>query len=137
MTDSTQSKKHTVIITTAVFAAVVFMMLLGIYRCPSEFLFGIPCPLCGATRSIMCALSGRFAEAFYYHPLWPVFVIAAVLFILWFFDIIRVKKTLREAAPAVLIMLLLICFVIRHIDHSPVVAIHLKESFLYRLFSNP
>lgn len=85
----------------------------------------------------MCALSGRFAEAFYYHPLWPVFVIASVLFILWFFDIIRVKKTVREAAPAVLIMLLLICFVIRHIDHSPVVAIHLKESFLYRLFSNP
>ncbi|MBQ6129358.1 MAG: DUF2752 domain-containing protein [Lachnospiraceae bacterium] len=133
MMDSTQSKKQTVLITTAVLAAVVFMMFLDIYRCPLEFLFGIPCPLCGATRAILCVFTGRFADAFYYHPLWPVFIVAAVLFILYFFGLIKPGRKLRQAGLIALILLLLVCFVVRHIMHSPVVAIHLDESFLYRL----
>ena len=30
---------------------------------------GIPCPTCGMTRATYCMISGRFSEAFEYHPL--------------------------------------------------------------------
>lgn len=133
LTDSTQSKKETILITTAVLAAVVFLMSLDMYRCPLEHIFGIPCPLCGATRAMMCVLSGRFREAFYYHPLWPVFIIAGILFILYFFGIIKVKQPVRKAALVFMIVLLVGCYIIRHICHSPVVAVHFKESSLYRM----
>ena len=112
------------------------MIFLDIYRCPLDYLFGIPCALCGATRAFICAFTGRFGEAFYYHPLWPVFIIAGVLFILYFFGIIKVKKTTREAAIIILITLLLACYIIRHIMHSPVVSVHFNDAFFYRIVKN-
>lgn len=32
-------------------------------------LFGIPCPLCGMTRSVLCALRLDFVGAFRFHPM--------------------------------------------------------------------
>ena len=133
--DSTQSKKEIILTTTAVLAAVVFLMFLDLYRCPLEHIFGIPCPLCGATRAILCAITGRFGDAFYYHPLWPVFVIAGILFVLYVFGIIRAGEKVKKAAIVLMIVLLLGCFVIRHICHSPVVAIHFERSAIVKLLT--
>lgn len=37
--------------------------------CPFEIVFGIPCPACGLTRSVVSALKFDFLSAFHYHPL--------------------------------------------------------------------
>jgi hypothetical protein len=53
----------------------------GVTLCPTAGLFGIPCPGCGLGRATLAALSGHFAEAMRYHPLF--FVVSPIyLFLL-------------------------------------------------------
>ncbi len=40
--------------------------------CPLLYGTGIPCPLCGLTRSLTSLLKGNYLGAFWYHPLGPV-----------------------------------------------------------------
>lgn len=45
---------------------------------PTMFMFGLPCPACGLTRSGLLFLSGDFAGSFRMHPLFlPVIAMAA------------------------------------------------------------
>lgn len=37
---------------------------------------GIPCPGCGMTRAFLSLLSGDVTQAFYWHPLWPMVILA-------------------------------------------------------------
>ena len=40
---------------------------------------GLPCPTCGMTRATYCLISGRFSEAFAYHPLfWAPYLTVAL-----------------------------------------------------------
>ena len=39
--------------------------------CPFHALTGLPCPLCGLTRSIVCCAHGHLAQSFAFHPLGP------------------------------------------------------------------
>ena len=48
--------------------------------CPLRNLAGLPCPICGVTRSLVCCGHGRWAEAAAYHPLGP---LAFTLLVLW------------------------------------------------------
>lgn len=58
---------------TALCAAVLAAFYLLHPRCVVEELTGVPCPSCGMTRAWLNALHGRFARAFYFHPLfWSV-----------------------------------------------------------------
>ena len=50
----------------------------GIILCPLKRFTGIPCPICGSTRAVVCALKGDFAGAFRYQPLVMTLVIVAV-----------------------------------------------------------
>lgn len=36
--------------------------------CPSKVFVGAPCPGCGLTRSVSCAVRGRATESWAYHP---------------------------------------------------------------------
>ncbi len=110
------------------------LALLSVYKCPLDLLFGIPCPLCGATRAVLSAITGRFADAFYYHPLWPLFIIAGGVLVLHILGVIKVKKTVASATVWFLIIALLGCFIIRHLNGSPVVAMHLEDSLIVSLF---
>jgi len=51
---------------------------LGVRICWTAGVADVPCPGCGLTRSVSCAVRGMFAEAWAYHPFGPVF---AALFI--------------------------------------------------------
>jgi hypothetical protein len=52
----------------------------GVTLCPTAGLFGIPCPGCGLGRATLAALTGHFAEAMSYHPLF--FVVSPIYLLL-------------------------------------------------------
>ncbi len=49
----------------------------GLVLCPFKRLTSLPCPTCGATRSVLSLLSGDLATAFLYNPM--VFVVGGLL----------------------------------------------------------
>ncbi|MCR5775616.1 MAG: DUF2752 domain-containing protein [Lachnospiraceae bacterium] len=108
--------------------------LLGIYRCPLDFVLGIPCPMCGITRALASVLKGDFAGAFYYHPLWPVFLVAVGVYFLSISGIIELSRKTIDVVGCLLGILLIICYIIRHIKGSSVVGIHFETSLVNRLY---
>jgi hypothetical protein len=50
--------------------------------CPLRLMFGIPCPLCGMTTSVVATSRGRFTEAVAANPAGVLAVIAAVAILL-------------------------------------------------------
>jgi len=51
----------------------------GMAVCWVQGATGIPCPGCGMTRSLSCAIRGMFLESWHYHPM-GLFVLALFLF---------------------------------------------------------
>ena len=110
------------------------LVVLRIYKCPLDFFFGIPCPMCGITRSFLSLLQGDITMAFYYHPLWPVILLAAVLYVLYLFGVISPSRRFINIAGYTLCVLLIVCFIIRHLTGSPVVKVHFNSSLIYRIY---
>jgi hypothetical protein len=50
---------------------------------------GVPCPGCGLTRALACATHGHWAEAYAFHPLWPL--------LLAYFGVLCAWKIVEEA----------------------------------------
>lgn len=48
----------------------IFILFFAVFRdvCPTQILFGFPCPGCGLTRAGLLVLRFRFAEAWQMHP---------------------------------------------------------------------
>ena len=126
-------KLKKLLIFSAVAAAIFALAVFGIYRCPLDHMLGIPCPMCGITRALSALLKGDIYGAFYYHPLWPAAVLAVFLYILYYFGVIKVSKKVFDISCGVLIAMAIGCFVIRHIQHSPVVAVHFDTSVAGRV----
>jgi len=68
-------------IVTAIVALLLLLTASGlpVWRCPVHALFGVPCPGCGLTRSILCLLKGDWRESLSYHPFGILFFIAGAL----------------------------------------------------------
>ena len=109
------------------------LMMLGLYKCPLRLLFGVPCPLCGITRALYSVLHGDVAAAFYYHPLWPAVEILLILYLLAFAGVIRPSKTVVNFVLFGFCVLLIACYIWRHVAGSAVVRIDFGSSLLYRL----
>jgi hypothetical protein len=54
----------------------------GPTMCPFRLVTGLPCPGCGLTRSWVYLMHGQLGQSLYYHPLGPISLIAALLFVL-------------------------------------------------------
>jgi len=126
-------KKRKYIFIVLIVAAVI--ALFRFYKCPLRWFLGIPCPCCGFSRAALSLLKFDFAEAFYYHPLWPLFLIAIIGFILYDAGVIRLSNKQFNTCIFLLVFAILVCFIIRHITKSSVVEISFEDSFLYRIFS--
>lgn len=48
--------------------------------CALRSRFGLPCPTCGLTRSVVMSLHGEFAQAWRMAPVGPVAVVGAIVF---------------------------------------------------------
>ena len=119
----------------AALAMLSVLVVLRIYKCPLDFVFGIPCPLCGITRALLSLLDGDISMAFYYHPLWPVILLAAILYVLYLTDIIKTSRAVHDAGGCILCVLLILCYIWRHLSGSPVVRIHPDTSLMGRILS--
>lgn len=119
----------------AALAVLSVLVVLRIYKCPLDFVFGIPCPLCGITRAFLALLHGDISMAFYYHPLWPVILLAGILYILYLIGIIKASRAVHDAGGCILCVLLILCYVWRHLSGSPVVRIHPDTSLIFRIIS--
>jgi hypothetical protein len=53
---------------------------IGVSLCWMRGQFGIPCPGCGLTRSLSCAMRGMFYESWLFHP-FGFFILALFLFV--------------------------------------------------------
>ncbi len=118
-----KDRERTIIVSAIVLTVVAIlgiMAVLGIYSCPFKLVFGIPCPLCGITRAMMALVRGSFAEAFYYHPLWPLILSYGLILVLSELRIISIKKPWNDILPIVVAFLLLICYFVRFATHTSV-----------------
>jgi hypothetical protein len=68
--------------------------------CPLRLMFGIPCPLCGMTTSVVATSRGRFSEAVVANPAGIVAVVAAIAILLLRPHRIRVPLSIATAAVA-------------------------------------
>lgn len=62
-------------VTVIIFAVMIVWGL----PCPIKYVTGISCAGCGMTRAVLSAIGGEFSGAFYYHPLWFLLPIVAVI----------------------------------------------------------
>jgi len=47
--------------------------------CPFRHLTGLPCPLCGMTRSVLCFFQGNWRASLLWHPLGPLVGIGIIM----------------------------------------------------------
>ncbi len=130
--------EHYYKIITTIFIIVVFIIcmtsaFLGIYKCPLDYLGGIPCPMCGLTRAYIYVLKGDFVKAFYFHPLWPIIPIAIVIFLLYSIGVLKLSKKAFDYSCFVLAILIAGCYVIRYVQGSPIVRIHIQDAFIIKI----
>ncbi|MDR2736552.1 MAG: DUF2752 domain-containing protein [Gracilibacteraceae bacterium] len=88
------NKTLSALLATAVAAAVLFTLKFG---CPFLAVSGIPCPGCGMTRAFLAFFRLDFAQAFLYHPMFPVFLVlpmALMIYLAW-----RIRKHHRQELP--------------------------------------
>lgn len=106
------------------------------YRCPFDFLWGISCPGCGMTR----ALSAFFIEhnlqkAFYFHPLFPVVLLAVPLLFLHFSRLHRFRRKTVQLFLSVFCFLFVTVYIIRLFLCPELVSIHVEQGLFFRLLS--
>ena len=124
-------KKHrgTIVAFTAIFLTYLIFALVGI-GCPIKFVTGISCAGCGMTRAVICACTGRFSEAFKYHPLW-VLVIPSIV---WMLHKPHKYRKIHEMGIALIVGAFLVVYLIRMFDPSDtVVVFEPGQNLLFRL----
>lgn len=70
-------KKH--FKTFLIFVLIFLFLVVFDVGCFFKFFTGIPCPSCGITRAYISLLRLDLKSAFYYHPLFPVFLPAVLI----------------------------------------------------------
>ena len=133
-TENKEKRIQELLLTIVLAGLLLLLAILFKTGCPLDLVFGVPCPLCGTTRAFLSLLHGDISGAFYYHPLWPVTAAAMVMFILYRLEVIRLSEKAFTASCIILAALLLGCWIIRHIQGSPVVSIHFESSIAGRIY---
>lgn len=123
------------IIIFIVFFGLGLLAITGYYKCPASYIFGIPCPVCGITRALTSAITGHISDAFYYHPLWPIAPLFLLFQLLINAEIIKIPKPIYSFILIIIAISLIICFILRHIYHSPIVEIHFYDSILCKFIN--
>lgn len=104
------------------------------YKCPFDYFLGIPCPGCGMTRAFLALLRLDFEEAFYYHPLFPLVIVAAVIILLYFLKIIKIKRKTKNIALGIFCAIFFVVYFIRLFDNDPLISWHPQTGLIAQIF---
>lgn len=97
-------------------ALMILIRIAGGSVCFIKSVFGVPCPACGMSRAWMSVVRGDFAGAFILHPLFPLPVIIAGMFIF----IPRIRHYRQSAALwAPVILLFISVYALRMFFYFP------------------
>ena len=110
----------------------LILVLGAILGCPTNRLFGIPCPGCGLTRAGLCLLCGNLEQSFYYHPMFipVVFVAIAFVFREW------IPSWVKNIGGSLFFIIFVSVYFYRmFVTKSEVVQIHLDEGWVYIITS--
>lgn len=119
---------------TLVLGALGYALLLKTLNisCPILKLTGISCPGCGMTRALISALQFNFAKAFYFHPLWLIFIIFSVLLIILY---IYEKKKMFKLFLGFTIVLFIFTYILRlFLYENDIVNINIEQGLIYQFF---
>ena len=123
-----KNKKYNVIV-----VFVFLLVILGIYKCPFKYVFGISCPTCGITRAVFYALHLNFNRAFYYHLAWPFVMIGFIVYILIVFGFLKFNEKYLYVMYIIGFLNLLYYFY-RLFSESAIVNINFVDSFIYKIY---
>lgn len=115
------------------FAAVIIIFFL--YKCPFEYIIGIPCPGCGMTRAFIALLKLDFAEAFYFHPLFPIVIIVLIFAVLDYLKIFAFSRKFKDIATIVIPLIFIAVYFIRMFSGSPIVQLDFAGSLIGKAFN--
>lgn len=135
-----QNNKHikkykTYVLVFFITLLIIILAFKKLLICPFEYIIGIPCPLCGITRSILCLFELDFKGAFYYHALWPLVVTLVPLYIVLKIEDIKINKKLENTICILVGIIFIAYFILRHINNSPIVEIDFYDSLIYKIYS--
>ena len=107
----------------ALAAAVFACYLFNIHvPCLIKYLTGFPCPACGMSRALICALHGDFSAAFRFHPLFWILPLDFILYVCFAFSKGRARKFflyLIFLSVAALLVIYMIRMIIMFPDTPP------------------
>ncbi len=70
----------------------------GFHLCFVRNVFGIPCPACGSTRSVLLLMRGDFTASLLLNPIGIILAVIMVLIPFWLiYDLLAKRETLLEA----------------------------------------
>ena len=95
-----------------IFGVILYALVLRAFNatCIIRSLLHIPCPACGMTRAIWCALRLDFSQAFAYHPLFP---FAPQILLYFVFDGRVLKKEIDTIIIITMVAAFLLVWVLR------------------------
>lgn len=129
-----QLKKYKDIIYPAAVIIFVYavMDLVGI-GCPIKFITGISCLGCGMTRAWAAVLKLDFAAAFYYHPLFPLPLIALIVY----FAKSKINIKIYKIFILTIVMAFIIIYIYRLIySEGDIVVFEPDNNILFRLLEH-
>jgi Protein of unknown function (DUF2752). len=98
----------------------VIFLICGLYyildiNCIIRYLIGVPCPGCGMSRAIFSLFRGNIAEAFYFHPLFPLvpFILLAVT------NLLDNHKKIKKAVIIIISVSFISIYIIRMYLYFP------------------
>lgn len=113
-------------------AVLILIIVATFYKCPSKYLFGLPCPGCGMTRALIALLSLNIQQAMYYHPLCIMVFVIGLIFALDYIKLLKVSKKTKRGILFAGCIAMLVVFIWRVKNGSPVVAVDFQNSILYQ-----
>ena len=111
---------------------IIIILVATCYKCPTRYLFGIPCPGCGMTRALLALITLDVERAMYYHPLCIMVVIVGMIFAFDYLKVIKMSEKLKRGILFAGSIALIIVFIWRIQNGSPIVAVDFKNSILYQ-----
>lgn len=133
MNEHLESIKKLFCLRNILLAGVALFVFLNMYECPFEYFFGLSCAGCGMTRAVFAFLRLDIADAFYYHPLFPIVYIFVICFILEVLKIKTFSEKTKTIAGVVCATLFILVYLVRLFSGSDIVTFNFETSALARL----